>query len=176
MRVYAYASFMLADLQQEDGEAPDLNLWLRAEQTWNELNRADPQSLPPRAWLVVVRLRIGDELDARGRREDAARYRRAAPSTGRGSADCFLEAALFFAENAELVGKYPTKLSAFLQEARRLGFSRHILPLLREAAIEGFRDQKRLLDEPRLGKVRSDPEFQAFITDIGFPPDPFARP
>jgi hypothetical protein len=62
-----------------------------------------------------------------------------------------------------------------LEEARRT-IVLDILAMLREAVADGFKDAKGPRDEPALAPIRSTREFQAVMSDLGFPGDPFARP
>jgi hypothetical protein len=48
--------------------------------------------------------------------------------------------------------------------------------MLRESVADGFKDAKRLRDEPAFAPIRSTPEFQRIVSDVEFPRDPFAQP
>ena len=47
------------------------------------------------------------------------------------------------------------------------------IAMLREAVADGFKDAKALRDEPVLAPIRGTPEFQAIVSDLEFPRDPY---
>jgi hypothetical protein len=48
--------------------------------------------------------------------------------------------------------------------------------MIREAVAAGFNDGRVLRTDPALAPVRSEPEFQAIVSGLEFPAQPFARP
>ena len=48
--------------------------------------------------------------------------------------------------------------------------------MLRGAVAAGFRDAKRLRNEPAFAPILSRPEGRAILADVEFPTEPFARP
>ncbi len=173
--VFASTSFGVADYHEEDGEPVDISLYITSESTWNKLHQQAPGDILRRAWLIIARLRIADELTVRGRTAEAKHYQQGALAVSRGFADGDYEIALFHAGNADLVGKTQTKLNPQQLRQRRERFASHVVPMLREAVANGFRDAARVYNEPSFNAFRSDPAFQAILDDMKFPIDPFVR-
>ena len=174
--VFAHQCFDRADIQEEDGGKPDLELFRRSERIWVDMYRGISLSDEARAWLVVVRQRLADELAARGQNEDAAHWRRQALAAARGDPALFYELACTYAQNAGVAGKYPTKQSASALETRRRRFVENAVMMVREAVANGFTDTERLRNEPALAPIRSAPDFRALMSDLVFPREPFAQP
>jgi hypothetical protein len=172
-KVYAHSCLSMFDLQKEDAEKPDLELILKAERLWVEIDREAPTSDEARGMLVVARRWLADELDARGRRDEASRWRGQSLTTARGNPDLLYELATFFALNARLVGKWPTKLTPEQLGTRRRRYEEEAFAMLREAVADGFRDARRLRNDPEFAPLRSAPAFRAIIPDLEFPTDPF---
>ncbi len=78
-KAYASSTVEMVDYAELDGERIDLDLLLRAEQLWEGLFREDPTNNEARGMLVVVRRTLADELDARGRSDEAMRLARPIP-------------------------------------------------------------------------------------------------
>jgi hypothetical protein len=70
--------------------------------------KRSPSYRDAQAFLVIVRRKLADVLEARGRRDEAARWRRQSPTTARGRADLFYELALNYAKRSGAVGLLPT--------------------------------------------------------------------
>jgi tetratricopeptide (TPR) repeat protein len=178
-RVYALNGFLIAEYQLEDGETPDLSVMLQSERIWDELLQIRPGDSEPRAWLVIVRYEIADQLEVRGRSAEARAYRDRALSSIRGFPDDLYLIAIAYADNVDLVDRAPNKLNAQQREARRTRFAGLALGLLREAVANGFRDVARLRYDPHLAMFHRDPAFQAIVSELddrAFPADPFAQP
>jgi len=174
--IYAQQCFEMADYQEEEGGKPDLDLVLQSERSWADLHRRNPAFDVARAWLVIVRRKLAFELAARGRSDEGSRWRRLSLTTARGHADLLYEIALIYATRIGPIGLLPTKLDRDQLQARRRRFGDDALAMLREAVADGFKDGKRLRSEPAFASIRSTREFQAILSGLEFPPDPFARP
>ena len=172
--IYAYSCLEMADYQEDDGEKPDLDLLFTSERLWNAMQQENPDHHEARGMLVIARLALVDELAARGRVDEAARWRTSAPSPARGNPELFYVIATTFSSNAELVGKYPTKLNPQQLEARRRRLKKHAISMLHEAVTDGFKDVGRLRNDPAFAPFLSDPEFRTILSDLVFR-DPFAK-
>src|SRR5262249_48888183 len=98
----ALTAFALADYQAEDGLRPDLELILKAEQTWEGILGRSPTNDMARTNLVVVRRRLAAELADRGRSGEASRWRSRALETVRGNPELSYAVALHYARKAGL--------------------------------------------------------------------------
>ncbi len=172
--IYASSCLEMADYKEEDGEEPDPDLLLNSERLFNEKLQENPDQQQAQGMLVLVRLRLADALTARGRVDEAARWRTLAPSPARGKPELFYMVATTFSSNAELVGKYPTKLNPQQLEIRRSRLTKHAISMLHEAITDGFKDVGRLRNDPAFAPFLSDPEFRSILLDLEFPTDPFA--
>ncbi len=175
-RIYAHTCLDLADYQEDDGEKSDLNLILTSERLWDQIHQDDSTSAEARGMLVFVRLRLADELAARGRVEEASEWRKRSPSTARGIPELLYDVATNLALNAEFVGNYPTKLDAQQLATRRGRYRKNAMAMLHEAVADGFKDLGRVRNDPLFTSFRSDPEFQAIMLDMQFPTFPIAPP
>jgi hypothetical protein len=173
---YALTSFALADYQAEDGLRPDLDLVLQAERLWEGILRRSPTNTMARTNLVVLRRRLAEELADRGRRDEAAHCGARSLETARGNLELSYAISLYYARNAGLTGRYPTKLSAGQLHARRQRFAAGAVSMLRQAVADGFHDAARLRGESLFEPLRSDPGFRALLADLEFPAEPFAKP
>jgi hypothetical protein len=172
---YASSCFSLADAQEEDGREVDLNLLLKAEEQYGAVLQANPAVNEPRGWLVIVRQKLGDELEARGRVGEALDCRRRSLDPVRGNPGLIYEIASVYSLNAQFTGRFRTNLSAARLKARRERFTRLALLMLHEAADAGFKDATRLRKDKTFDPVRSTPEFKTIESDVGFPADPFGN-
>jgi tetratricopeptide (TPR) repeat protein len=179
LQILATTSHQMAEYQDEDGERPDLERYDRAERIWAKLYRSRPDVVTFRAGLAMVRLDLADELELRGRADEARAFRERSLSSVQGDAGILFEIVLNEAENSRLIGTYPVKLDPKGQERRRRKYLRRAVRVLHEAVASGFRDAARLRQEPLLAPLRAEPEFHdivASLDDRAFPADPFARP
>ena len=92
-RIYADGCSNVAFYQEQDGGEPDMALLRKSEQMWEETRRAVPVSFEARGFLVIVRRELMHAEDARGNREEAARWRDLALTTARGDANLLFEIA-----------------------------------------------------------------------------------
>jgi len=129
-----------------------------------------------RGFLVIIRRKLALLLAARGANEEASRWRSQSLTTARGDAGLFVEIALEYARMLGPIDRSPTKLGPRVLEDRRRRIVDGTIAMLREAVVDGFKDVGRLYTEEALAPIRSAPEFQAIVSDLGFPRDPFARP
>ena len=173
---HALASFALADYQAEDGVQPDLERILKAERLWAGILHQSPTNGMAQANLVIVRRRLAEELRARGRGEEAARWERCSLDPARGNPELLYEVALNSARDAGLVGHSPTKLNDQQLDQRRRRFAAGAVALLRQAVADGFHDAARLRNESLFEPLRTDPGFRAILADLDFPVEPFAKP
>jgi eukaryotic-like serine/threonine-protein kinase len=171
---HAMTSFALADSRAEDGRGSDLDLILESDRLWERLLRDDPKDSYAKAFLVVVRRRLDEELADRGQVEEAARWGRRALDTARDNPELCYLLAIDYARNAGLTGKIPNKLSAQQLQERRRRFVAGAVAMLRQAVADGFKDVARLRGESTFDSIRSDPDFRAILADLEFPADPFA--
>ena len=172
----ALTAFALADYQAEDGLRPDLELILKAEQTWEGILGRSPTNDMARTNLVVVRRRLAAELADRGRSGEASRWRSRALETVRGNPELSYAVALHYARKAGLTGSYPTRLSEGQRAARRRWFAAGAVAMLRQALADGFHDAGELRGESLFDPLRSDPGFRTLLADLEFPAEPFAQP
>jgi tetratricopeptide (TPR) repeat protein len=175
--VLAMAAYQKADFRIDDGEAPDLEDYARAERLWDDLRVRQPWNLSHRALLAIVRHDMAEILEARGRAEEARSWRRRAVDGARGDGFALFEAAVACAGNAGLIGTYPTRLDARRLDERRKRFARRAVVLLHQAIDEGFRDAARLHATPELVILGADPEYRAVLASLDdrvFPAEPFA--
>ena len=174
-KAYATACLDMADLQQEDAEKPDLELLFKAVRLWEEIAREEPTSTDGWGMLIIAQRGLADELDARGRHDEALHWRGQSLTIARGNPDLLYQLATVYALNARMMGKWPTKLSPAQLATWRRRYEEETTAMLREAVATGFRDAKRLRDDQEFASFRSDPAFQAIILDLEFPTDPFAH-
>jgi hypothetical protein len=171
----ALTAFALADYQAEDGLRPDLELILKAEQTWEGILGRSPTNDMARTNLVVVRRRLAAELADRGQGGEAARRRSRALETVRGNPELSYAVALYYARKAGLTGGYPIRLSEGQLHARRRWFAAGAVTMLRQTVADGLHDAARLRGESLFEPLRSDPGFRAILADLEFPAEPFAK-
>jgi hypothetical protein len=174
--VSAHQSYETVEYQEEEGERPDLDLLKKSEQLMAGIFQDSPSNRDAQAFLVIVRRKLADLLEARGRTDEAARYRLQSLTTARGHADLFYEIALNYAKRSEAVGLFPTRLDSHQLQARRRRFLADAIAMLREAVADGYKNAKKVRDEPAFAPIRSTPEFQVIVCDLQFPSDPFERP
>ncbi len=174
-RAYAHSCLDMVNYQEEDGERPRLDVLVTGEQLWAEILREDPKNNEARAMLVSAQRGLADELDARGRSDEATPWRSRSLATTQGNPELRYLIATLYAFNSKLVGKWPTKLSPVQLENRRRGYEKEAVTMLREAVADGFKDLNRLLRQPEFASLHSDPAFRAIVLDLQFPADPFAR-
>jgi hypothetical protein len=124
--------------------------------------------------LVVIRQKLADELEARGRAGEASDWRRRSLDTVHDDPQLIYQVASTYALNAEVSGKLPPKPGGRPLEARRRRFTERALSMLREAADAGFKEVGRLRDDRAFDSMRALPEFQDVLLDVQFPVDPFA--
>ncbi len=82
--------------------------------------------------------------------------------------------AVDYAQNANLTGKLPTKLTADRLDERRRRLEAGAVAMLRQAAADGFKDAARLRAESTFAPIRCHPDFAAIVADIEFPARPFS--
>ncbi len=92
-RIYAYGCMNMALYQEQDGAQPDVALLRKSEQNWEEIRRLAPTSLEARGFLVIVRRKLGEVLEANGDREEAAHWHALSLTTARGDAGLLFEIA-----------------------------------------------------------------------------------
>jgi hypothetical protein len=172
--VRALTAYALADYQAEDGRVPDLELFLESERTWEGLLRESATNPMIRGNLVIVRRRLAEEFNDRGRSDEAASWSRRSLATAIGDADLLYSLAGDYARSAGITGTYPTGLDAERLRERRRRFIAGAIAMLRQAVAEGFRDAVRIRGDSGLDPVRSDPGFRSILADLEFPADPFA--
>ena len=73
LRIYADGCMNMALYQEQDGGKADVALLRKSEQIWEEVRRVAPGSLEARGFLVIVRRKLADVLEAKGEHEEAAR-------------------------------------------------------------------------------------------------------
>jgi hypothetical protein len=173
---YAGSCLCMAYYQEEDGKSLDLDLIRKAEQLWASLLRDTPADMESRGFLVIVRRKLADELESKGQRDEAMRWRSQSLTTARGDANLFLEIAVEYARPLSSLGRLLCQLNPHQVRAHRQRSLENTIAMIREAVADGFKDARQLRDDPRLAPVRSDPEFQAIVSDLEFPAQPFARP
>jgi len=177
MRIaYAHCCFNLADDREEDGQRLNLDLYSKAESLLKEIVGESPGHEGNRAALVYVQRRLAEELAARGQFADAARWRGEVAATAEGRPAVYHMVAREYARRIVAIDHLPPKLSARDIASRRQRLVHGTLEMLREAVGAGFKDAKRLRNEPAFAPVLSRPEGQAFMADLEFPPEPFAQP
>ena len=175
--VLAFALSARIDGRIEDGEAPDLADFARAERVLEELRVRQPGNTTPRALLVLMRLQLADELEDRGRSAEARACRERAAGGARGDGMALFDAALTAADTAREVGTYPTRLDAAKLRLRRERLLHRAVRLIEQAIDAGFRDAAKLHRDPMLAILADDPGFRAIaasLDDRVFPADPFA--
>jgi len=175
-KVYADTCLNMALYQEEDGGQSDLVLLRKAEQLWEAIDREDPRAWAERGFLVIVRRKLTSVLTDRGENEEASRWRSQSLTAARGDPGLFYEIALEYARRLGPIDRLPTKLDARRQRDRRRQTVDDTIAMLREAVADGFKDAKKVRDEPAFEPIRPTPEFQAIVSDLDFPRDPFARP
>ena len=175
-RVFADVCLNMALYREEDVGRADLGPVRRAEEQWEGIRREAPGDLAARGFLVIIRRKLAELLTERGENEEAARWRLQSLSTARGEPVLFYEIALEYARMLAPIDRLPGNLPARVRADRRRKIVNDTLEMLREAAADGFKDAKALRDEPALAPIRSTREFQAIVSDLGFPKDPFVRP
>jgi hypothetical protein len=173
-RVYASSCLSLAELQEEDGEKPDIELIAKAEDALKDVLAGEPTNRDVRRQLAGVRRTLADELSARGRSDEASRCRAGSLTSVQGDAQLLYELAINFAWEADAVGKWPTKLSKAQLDARRRHSADEAICMLREAVAAGFKDAARLLTQQEFALIRSSPEFREVELDLLFKTAPFA--
>jgi hypothetical protein len=183
--IHANACFAVAEYQEDDNEEVDLRLLLKSARMFDELSterRSDP-SFHSEGLItellgmqIVVLQKIADELTARGKGVEAAGWRGRSLTLAKGKPELLFGVAVSYALSATLVGKLPTKLGAQQLKARRERYEHLAILMLKESVAAGFKDAGRLRDEPGFALLRSRPDFQAVLFDLGFPADPFVRP
>ena len=72
-RIYADGCMNVALYQEQDGGKADVALLRKSEQIWEEARRVAPGSFEARGFLVIVRRKLADVLEAKGEHEEAAR-------------------------------------------------------------------------------------------------------
>jgi tetratricopeptide (TPR) repeat protein len=174
--VHAQSAFDEAGYSEEEGHGPDLELLLKSERIWAGIYQQGPTHDLARANLLVVRRKIADVLEERGRSDEAAERRRQSLVTARGRPDLWYDIARGYAWSCGLVGKLPTKLDARRLASQRTQLAAEAIAMLREAVADGFRDVGKLRKEPDFDSIRSLPGIQAIIDDLEFPAEPFATP
>ncbi len=172
----SHCRFNLADDRQEDGERLDLDLYRKAESLLAELVSKSPEVNEDRTALVYVQRGLTEELAARGVLTEASRWRGQAATTAQRRPAVFHRVAREYARRIVAIDHMPPKLDARYIKTHRQRLVEGTLAMLREAAAAGFKDAKRLRNEPAFAPIRSLPEGQAILADIEFPADPFARP
>jgi serine/threonine-protein kinase len=176
-QVLAMAAYQKADFRIDDGEAPDLEDYARAERLWDDLRVRQPWNLSHRALLAIVRHDMADVLEARGRAAEARSWRERAIVGARGDGAALFQAAVACAGNAGLIGSYPTRLDARRRDERRKRLTHSAVVLVHQAIDEGFRDAARLHATPELAILGADSEYRAVVTSLDdrvFPVEPFA--
>jgi tRNA A-37 threonylcarbamoyl transferase component Bud32/tetratricopeptide (TPR) repeat protein len=172
--VQAMTGFAQADYQAEDGRTPDVELILKAERIWEKLLHLAPTNSMVRSNLVIVRRRLAEELKDRGRGVEATSWSQRSLETARGDTELLYSLAADYAQKAGFTGTYPTGLDAEGLRERRRRFVAGAIDMLQQAAVDGFKDQRRLHGDSTFDPMRSDPGFRAVLSDIAFPADPFA--
>jgi tRNA A-37 threonylcarbamoyl transferase component Bud32/tetratricopeptide (TPR) repeat protein len=137
-KAFASSCFGLADYQEEQGKTPDLDLLFESERQWDRFLRHDPRSDEARAFLVIVRQKLADELEAQGRPDEAIRRRPRCLESVQGHPKLMLEIANVYNLNAGFTGKFPTKLEPSKLEARRARFARYASSMFKEAIRSRF--------------------------------------
>jgi len=171
---FARSAFDVFQYEQDDGRQPDLELLVTSERYCAAIHHDAPANDDYRKWLVQARRQLAFELEASGHYDQAAHWQSQALTPARGRPELFYQLALTYATNAGIAGKDPTKLGASQLEARRARLSADAVAMLREAVADGFRDARRLRNEPKLDPIRSDPGFAAVLAGLDFPADSFA--
>jgi len=177
MRIaFAHCCFSLADDQDDDGRRPDLDLYRQAEQLLAELVAGSPEHAENRRYLVYVERRLAEEQAARGQFADASYWQERSAATAQGRSTVFHMVARDYARRLVAIDRSPPKLDARDIATRRHRLVEGTLAMLREAVAAGFKDAKRLRNEPAFAPIYLLPEGQAIVADLEFPTDPFARP
>jgi hypothetical protein len=165
------------DSRIEDGHDPDLEDYARAERLLEELRVRQPGNMSYCSLLMLVRLEWADELEARGRADEARACRERAGSGSRGEGAALFEAAVAAADTARSTGTYPTRVDATRVRARREQLLRRAVSLIERAIAEGFGDAAKLHRTALLAVVADDPEYRSVVAaldDRVFPAEPFA--
>ncbi len=170
---HAQSCLTRAGYEEDDGNSLDLDLLQKAERLWEGIHREGPTYLEARRDLVIVRRRIAEALEERGRDEEARQWQVRSLTTARGYPEVWIELATGYARGAGLVGRVPTKLGSQQIEGRRAHLASEAIAMLREAAADGFRDARRVRNEPAFERLRSRMDFQTLLMDLEFPADPF---
>jgi tetratricopeptide (TPR) repeat protein len=175
--VLAMAAYQKADFRIDDGEAPDLEGYTRAERLWDDLRVRQPWNISHRALLAMVRHDLADALEARGRAEEARSWGRRAVAGARREGTALFQAAVACAGNAGLIGTYPTRLDARRLDERRKRLAHSAVVLVHQAIDEGFCDAASLHATPELAILGADPEYRAVVASLDdrvFPAKTFA--
>jgi tetratricopeptide (TPR) repeat protein len=176
LKTHASSCLAVIELQEEDGERPDLNLIFKAERLWEEVLRQEPTSYQARAMLALTRRGLADALEARARTDEASRWRAQSLDSAGGDPNLIFALATNYALNAKFFGAWPTKLSAIQLEERGRRYSREAVSMLHQAVASGFNDLERIQGEPLFAPIRLNPDFQAIVLDLQFPANPFGPP
>ncbi|MGO9464112.1 MAG: protein kinase domain-containing protein [Isosphaeraceae bacterium] len=177
MRIaFAHCCFSMADDQDEDGRRPDLDLYRKAEQLLAELVAGSPEHDENRSYLVYVERRLAEEHAARGQLADASYSQNRSVTTAQRRPAVYHMVAREYARRLVAIDRSPPKLDARITTARRQRLVDGTLEMLRGAVDAGFKDAKRLRNEPAFAPIRSLPEGQAIMADVEFPAQPFASP
>ena len=174
-KAYAYACLDMVNYQELDGEKPELALLIKAERLWAEILHEESTSNEARGMLVGVQRGLADELDSRGRSEDAMRWRGQSLTTAQQNPSLLYELATVYALNASFVYKCPGKLDIRQLEARRTRYLDEAVIMLKESVAHGFKDVDRFRKQLEFDSFRSNPAFQAIAYDLQFPADPFVK-
>ena len=173
---YAQSCVTMIDLQEEDGERPELELFRKSERVWKEILRDQPASVEARGMLVMLRRAFADALDDRGRGDEGSRVRALSVTTAEGDPGVLYALAENYAFNAALFGKWPTKLNDAQVRARCKRYSDEAVSMLHEAVAAGFKDSHALRASPWFIARGGDERFVVIAQDLEFPGDPFAIP
>ncbi|MGO9467246.1 MAG: serine/threonine-protein kinase [Isosphaeraceae bacterium] len=174
-KTYGYLAFAKADAVGGPSGFLDVDLNRKAERLYTGVLEEDPNDFFSRCYLVLMRFFLADALAARGESEEAMRFERGAMAVTRGRPDACFQTAVTYAWSAKAAVEGPSKLDAQQKAMHQHRCARRVVPMLREAFAAGFKDYKRLRNEPAFAAFRSDPEFQAVVRDMEFPTDAFAR-
>jgi hypothetical protein len=90
-------------------------------------------------------------------------------------AHVFYQVARDYGRRLIAMDRLPPPVTA-VGEARRRRLIEGTLAMLREAADAGYKDIKRLCEEPAFEPVRSSPEYRSVVRHVGFPAEAIAGP
>ncbi len=169
--IHAVTAYALADYQAQDGLRPDIELLFKAERIWNERLRRDPRDSWARTYQVMVRRRLAEELEFRGRLAEALDRSRRWLDTARGDPEALYSLARTYAMDA---GSVARTVNDDRQRERRRRSVADSIALLRQAVADGFQDVDRVRGDSVLEPLRADPAYVAILADLEFPANPLA--